>query len=38
LTNGDIALHVEYDNPAKNLYERAGFTSKYIEMRYNKEE
>jgi len=32
----DIALHVEYDNPAKKLYERLGFTSKYAEMRYKK--
>jgi ribosomal-protein-alanine N-acetyltransferase len=32
--NGNIALHVEYDNPAKYLYEKAGFTSKYMEMRY----
>lgn len=34
--NGDIKLHVEYDNPAKNLYERLGFTSKYAEMRFTK--
>lgn len=33
---GDVALHVEYDNPAKKLYERLGFTSKYAEMRYQK--
>ena len=37
-TDGDIALHVEYDNPAKRLYEREGFKSKYAEMRYSKEE
>lgn len=36
LTEGDIALHVEPDNPAKFLYEKMGFTSKYIEMRYKK--
>ncbi len=33
---GDIALHVEPDNPACRLYERIGFTSKYLEMRYKK--
>ena len=34
LTKGDIALHVEPDNPARFLYEKIGFNSKYIEMRY----
>lgn len=30
---GSVALHVEPHNPAKKLYERLGFTSKYLEMR-----
>lgn len=29
-----IALHVEHDNPAKSLYQKLGFTSKYAEMRW----
>jgi GNAT superfamily N-acetyltransferase len=33
---GDVKLHVEYDNPAKRLYERLGMTTKYAEMRYTK--
>lgn len=33
---GDIALHVEPENPAKRLYERLGFTNKYLEMRLHK--
>ncbi len=33
---GDVALHVEPDNPAKFLYEKIGFTNKYLEMRYIK--
>ncbi len=36
LTKGDVALHVEPDNPAKRLYERMGFTNKYLEMRLTK--
>lgn len=33
---GNIKLHVEYDNPAKRLYERVGMETKYAEMRYEK--
>ena len=35
-TEGDIALHVEPENPAKFLYEKYGFTNKYLEMRLSK--
>lgn len=31
--DGGIKLHVEYDNPAKGLYEHLGFENKYAEMR-----
>ena len=34
LCSGNIALHVEYDNPARIMYSRLGFKSKYAEMRY----
>ena len=33
---GSIALHVEPENPARFLYEKLGFESKYIEMRFKK--
>ncbi|TSA25782.1 MAG: N-acetyltransferase [Bacteroidetes bacterium] len=36
MTKGDIALHVEPDNPARLLYERMNFTNKYHEMRFSK--
>ncbi|GAB3657805.1 hypothetical protein GCM10028791_30440 [Echinicola sediminis] len=36
MASGDIALHVEPDNPAKLLYEKLGFTNKYLEMRLKK--
>jgi ribosomal protein S18 acetylase RimI-like enzyme len=32
---GSVKLHVEPDNPALRLYERVGFTNKYLEMRYS---
>ena len=35
--DGSIALHVEPNNPAKGLYEKLGFTNKYLEMRYIKQ-
>jgi DNA-binding MarR family transcriptional regulator/GNAT superfamily N-acetyltransferase len=37
MVKGSVKLHVEYDNPARRLYERIGFTSKYAEMRYKNE-
>ena len=33
LTKGNIALHVEAENPARFLYEKVGFVKKYVEMR-----
>lgn len=33
--DGPVKLHVEYDNPARRLYERLGFQSKYAEMRWS---
>lgn len=33
MVEGNVKLHVEYDNPAKRLYERLGFVSKYADMR-----
>ncbi|MBN2362651.1 GNAT family N-acetyltransferase [candidate division WOR-3 bacterium] len=34
--DGNIKLHVEPDNPARFLYEKSGFTNKYLEMRLAK--
>jgi [ribosomal protein S18]-alanine N-acetyltransferase len=31
--SGSIALHVEPQNPARQLYEKMGFTNKYLEYR-----
>ncbi|MBU1012689.1 MAG: GNAT family N-acetyltransferase [Bacteroidetes bacterium] len=36
VSSGDIALHVEPNNPARFLYEKLGFTNKYSEMRFKK--
>lgn len=36
LSKGNIALHVEHDNPALHLYEKMGFENKYLEMRLKK--
>ena len=33
---GDIALHVTDDNPAKDMFEKLGFTNPYLEMRFNR--
>ncbi len=33
---GNVALHVEPNNPARFLYQKLGFTNKYLEMRYIK--
>ena len=36
IAEGSIALHVEPENPARFLYDKVGFDSKYIEMRLKK--
>lgn len=36
ISDGNIALHVEPDNPAKFLYEKLGFKNKYLEMRFTR--
>ncbi len=35
-TSGSIALHVEPQNPARHLYEKLGFTNKYLEYRLHR--
>ena len=37
LAEGDVKLHVEHDNPARFLYQKLGFTNKYMEMRLVKD-
>jgi len=34
ITDGDIKLHVEPENPARFLYEKVGFENKYLEYRF----
>ena len=36
VADGNLALHVEPDNPAKALYEKLGFTNQYLELRFIK--
>lgn len=33
---GDIALHVEKDNPARHMYRKFGFTTPFHEMRWKR--
>ncbi|MFT4736381.1 MAG: ribosomal-protein-alanine N-acetyltransferase [Paraglaciecola sp.] len=35
-SKGDIALHVDANNPARHLYEKFGFSNPYLEMRLKK--
>ncbi|PKP54265.1 MAG: GNAT family N-acetyltransferase [Bacteroidetes bacterium HGW-Bacteroidetes-1] len=37
MAKGNIALHVEPNNPARFLYEKIGFTNKYLEYRLIRE-
>lgn len=37
ITEGDIKLHVEPENPARFLYEKVGFENKYLEYRFKQE-
>jgi ribosomal protein S18 acetylase RimI-like enzyme len=34
--DGDIAMHVEPNNPALKLYQKLGFSAQYLELRLNK--
>lgn len=36
MSKGNMALHVEHDNPARFLYEKVGFENKYLEYRLYK--
>lgn len=35
-SDGNVALHVEPNNPARFLYEKVGFSTKYQEMRFKR--
>ncbi|NCA84604.1 MAG: N-acetyltransferase [Clostridia bacterium] len=37
LAKGDVALHVEQNNPANFLYKNMGFVNPYLEMRFYRE-
>ncbi|HQU60843.1 MAG: GNAT family N-acetyltransferase [Phaeodactylibacter sp.] len=34
--DGDVAMHVEPDNPALKLYQKLGFQAQYLELRLSK--
>lgn len=34
--DGDVAMHVEPDNPALKLYKKLGFVAQYLELRLSK--
>lgn len=36
VTHGDIYLHIDSENPARKLYEKFGFETPFVEMRYKK--
>lgn len=36
VTHGDIYLHIDADNPARKLYQKFGFETPFVEMRYKK--
>ena len=38
MSNGDIALHVHPNNPARQLFEQFGFRYKFFEMRLQKQD
>lgn len=35
-TDGEIALHIERDNPALQFYKKLGFKEQYLELRFDK--